>query len=216
MKYWYIKGNQVVAGSSEPPEIGSVKLDYDRVIEQEINDRLAEKELVVNPDNSNNLIIQDRIITDEQYREVTQDEVRMIRLGLLQESDWTQSEDSPLTAEKKAEWLTYRQALRDLPSTQFTHLDQVTWPEYGKTLKEFLGMTDSEAEAAVLEGNWNAVRLERDLLLSECDWTQGSDVPDSIKLNWQSYRQSLRDITNQSDPLNVTWPSKPGQPFWDR
>jgi len=87
---------------------------------------------------------------------------------------------------------------------------------YGKTLKEFLGMTDSEAEAAVLEGNWNAVRLERDLLLSECDWTQGSDVPDSIKLNWQSYRQSLRDITNQSDPLNVTWPTKPGQPFWDR
>ena len=87
---------------------------------------------------------------------------------------------------------------------------------YGKTLKEFLGMTDSEVEAAILEGNWNAVRFERDKLISEYDWTQGSDVPDSIKLKWQSYRQALRDITNQSDPLNVTWPAKPGQPFWDR
>ncbi len=129
MKYWYIKDDQIVAGSSEPPEIQSVKVDYDRVIEQEINPPLPEKELVVDPDNSDNLIIQDRIITDEQYREVTQDQVRMTRLGLLQESDWTQSEDSPLTAEKKTEWKTYRQALRDLPSTQFTHLDQVTWPE---------------------------------------------------------------------------------------
>ena len=77
---------------------------------------------------------------------------------------------------------------------------------YGQTLKEFLGMSDSEAEAAVLEGNWNAVRSERDQLLSKCDWTQGVDVPDSIKLAWQSYRQALRDMTNQSDPLNVTWP----------
>lgn len=46
---------------------------------------------------------------------------------LLQQSDWTQSNDSPLTAEKKQEWATYRQALRDLPSntTDFTN---PAWP----------------------------------------------------------------------------------------
>lgn len=35
---------------------------------------------------------------------------------LLQESDWTTSTDSPLTDEQKAEAVTYRQALRDLPA----------------------------------------------------------------------------------------------------
>ena len=32
-------------------------------------------------------------------------------------SDWTQGVDSPLTDEKKAEWATYRQTLRDLTTT---------------------------------------------------------------------------------------------------
>ena len=36
---------------------------------------------------------------------------------LLKQSDWTQMPDSPLTEEKKQEWQTYRQALRDLPQT---------------------------------------------------------------------------------------------------
>ena len=32
-------------------------------------------------------------------------------------SDWKQRADSPLSNSKKAEWATYRQALRDLPNT---------------------------------------------------------------------------------------------------
>lgn len=36
---------------------------------------------------------------------------------LLKETDFTQLSDAPITAEKKAEFATYRQALRDLPST---------------------------------------------------------------------------------------------------
>tara|TARA_B100000470_G_C19670164_1_gene337209 strand:+ start:266 stop:649 length:384 start_codon:yes stop_codon:yes gene_type:complete len=43
--------------------------------------------------------------------------IRDTRTGLLYESDWTQGEDVPLTEEKKAEWTTYRQELRDLPVT---------------------------------------------------------------------------------------------------
>tara|TARA_R110002126_G_C10439656_1_gene498834 strand:- start:601 stop:969 length:369 start_codon:yes stop_codon:yes gene_type:complete len=42
--------------------------------------------------------------------------LRLKRDALLTESDWTQVNDSPLTDAKKAEWATYRQALRDLPS----------------------------------------------------------------------------------------------------
>ena len=41
---------------------------------------------------------------------------RNTRTALLAESDWTQMADTALTTEKKAEWATYRQALRDLPT----------------------------------------------------------------------------------------------------
>jgi len=53
----------------------------------------------------------------------THDLVRSYREPLLSGSDWTQSSDSPLSAEKKAEWATYRQALRDL-----TNSDNVILP----------------------------------------------------------------------------------------
>ena len=54
----------------------------------------------------------------------------MIRTGLLNSCDWTQASDSPLTAEKKAEWVTYRQTLRDLPTAQssVTLFEDITWP----------------------------------------------------------------------------------------
>ena len=42
------------------------------------------------------------------------DAVRSHRDMLLMESDWTQMPDSPLSDSKKAEWATYRQALRDI------------------------------------------------------------------------------------------------------
>ena len=47
--------------------------------------------------------------------------IRMAHLRLhrnlqLQQSDWSVLADTALTDEKAAEWRTYRQALRDLPS----------------------------------------------------------------------------------------------------
>ena len=47
----------------------------------------------------------------------TLDHLRLIRKTLLQESDLTQASDSPLSNDKKAEWATYRQQLRDLPAS---------------------------------------------------------------------------------------------------
>ena len=41
----------------------------------------------------------------------------------LQVCDWTQGSDSPLTDEKKAEWATYRQELRDFPAGKTTQAD---------------------------------------------------------------------------------------------
>ena len=45
------------------------------------------------------------------------EELRQKRDLRLAGSDWTQMADSPLSNSKKAEWDTYRQALRDLPNT---------------------------------------------------------------------------------------------------
>ena len=56
--------------------------------------------------------------------------LRLKRDALLTESDWTQVNDSPLTDAKKTEWATYRQELRDLPSSHqsITNFDDVVFP----------------------------------------------------------------------------------------
>ena len=52
------------------------------------------------------------------------------RNNFLISSDWTQATDSPLSDSKKAEWQTYRQALRDIPTTNAdaTNRKTVNWP----------------------------------------------------------------------------------------
>tara|TARA_R100000773_G_C4164827_1_gene81061 strand:- start:54 stop:272 length:219 start_codon:yes stop_codon:yes gene_type:complete len=42
---------------------------------------------------------------------------RGLRNKKLAKCDWTQAPDSPLSDEKKKEWATYRQTLRDLTKT---------------------------------------------------------------------------------------------------
>jgi len=44
-------------------------------------------------------------------------EVKEYRNALLAWSDWTRLDDVTLTSDKKTEWQTYRQALRDFPAT---------------------------------------------------------------------------------------------------
>ena len=56
------------------------------------------------------------------------------------------------------------------------------------------------------------VRMERNQLLSQCDWTQASDSPLSTddKAAWAAYRQSLRDLTSAAGfPFTMTWPTAP-------
>lgn len=54
------------------------------------------------------------------------------------------------------------------------------------------------------------IRTDRDLCLSNSDWTQLPDVPQSVKDAWAPYRQALRDITQQPGfPTEVVWPAAP-------
>ena len=57
---------------------------------------------------------------------------------------------------------------------------------------------------------WEVVRRDRSRLLAGSDWTQLPDVPLATKAAWAEYRQALRDITSQSDPFNISWPTPPG------
>ncbi len=56
------------------------------------------------------------------------EEIRTQRDTLLAESDWTQMGDSPLADECKAQFVSYRQALRDV-TAQDDFPTEVTWPE---------------------------------------------------------------------------------------
>lgn len=68
--------------------------------------------------------------------------------------------------------------------------------------------TQSEIDARI-ENKWDEIREIRNELLKECDWTQLGDIPSETKTLWQNYRQELRDITNQLNPFNISWPAKP-------
>lgn len=48
----------------------------------------------------------------------------------LADSDWRLMPDSPMNAEQRESWATYRQALRDVPDNNATiqALDEVVWP----------------------------------------------------------------------------------------
>jgi hypothetical protein len=56
--------------------------------------------------------------------------MRSVRDNLLLKSDWTQMPDAPLTEAKRAEWVAYRQALRDVPqdNQSATSINDIIWP----------------------------------------------------------------------------------------
>ncbi len=56
------------------------------------------------------------------------------------------------------------------------------------------------------------IRFNRDKMLLESDWTQLPDSPlsDSKKAEWATYRQTLRDLTDNIDSFgSVTYPDAP-------
>jgi hypothetical protein len=62
-----------------------------------------------------------------------------------------------------------------------------------------------------LETQWENVRGQRNFLLAQTDYTDLPNTPISAqsKQNFLTYRQALRDVTTQSDPYNITWPTVP-------
>lgn len=70
--------------------------------------------------------------------------------------------------------------------------------------------SDSDISSSI-ELKWAEIREQRNVLLSDCDWTQFQDSPitGSKLTEYQTYRQELRDITTNENPFTLTWPTKP-------
>ena len=68
---------------------------------------------------------------------------------------------------------------------------------------------DDEAKAAwELAWKWTLIRRERTRLLAETDYLALKDS--TLSEDMKTYRQALRDVPkDNSDPDNITWPSKP-------
>lgn len=63
---------------------------------------------------------------------------------------------------------------------------------------------DALRTVEVTAATWDDVRAYRDRLLTRCDWTQGGDVPDAIRLKWQPVRAALRDLpANHETPASA-------------
>ena len=65
-----------------------------------------------------------------------------------------------------------------------------------------------EAREAAVE----SARAKRDRLLTESDWVtiRATDTGDPVPTEWLDYRQSLRDIPEQTGfPDNIDWPQEP-------
>ena len=74
-----------------------------------------------------------------------------------------------------------------------------------KTLNQKVWMNSPE----IIKNN---IRYNRDRLLADSDWTQLADSPlsSSKKTEWVTYRQSLRDLTDNVDSSGqVTYPTVP-------
>ena len=109
-----------------------------------------------------------------------------------------------------------------MPTSPFGITDDdystIQWMDSGNSLPTIDVINAKIAELDAAEP-MRLLREERFRLLAECDWTQGADVPNSIKTAWQTYRQALRDLPASASPkldsnydldlTSVTWPTKP-------
>ena len=72
---------------------------------------------------------------------------------------------------------------------------------------------DTAKDKRILDQKWADIRTERNRLLTESDWVvvkaKETHANASIPSDWVDYRTKLRDITKQSDPDDITWPTKP-------
>ena len=86
-------------------------------------------------------------------------------------------------------------------------------PDAPNTYSKFDHDTKQWVKRQTDEQRWDTVKSSRVNKLESSDWTDTlsakTRLGDSLYEQWQTYRQALRDITQQADPFNITWPTPP-------
>ena len=81
-------------------------------------------------------------------------------------------------------------------------------PAYQIDLNLSAFIQDAVENIQIADEGMVAVRKLRDKLLATTDWTQFNDVSmtDEQRTAWNTYRQALRDVPNNTP---IVWPVKP-------
>ena len=99
------------------------------------------------------------------------------------------------------EWLTYTTPSQKLTKNVDVYVDS------GKAYNCKVEATTTDERTTLINSQWSNIREERDEKLKETDWRASSDL--TLSDAWKNYRQALRDITTQSSPYSITWPTEP-------
>ena len=112
-----------------------------------------------------------------------------------------------------ADFLTQNNAVELIETLSFTTPTQKlssvdAYLEGGKAYNVKVEATTAEEQSALADEEWKLVRKKRNDLLAETDWRAFSDL--TLSDDWKNYRNDLRQIPQtQTDPYNITWPTKP-------
>jgi len=81
---------------------------------------------------------------------------------------------------------------------------------------EQFDIPSAERNAIVQAHYWKCVRAIRDEKLADTDWVvaRATELGEAVPSDYATYRQALRDITQQADPRQIEWPLLNGQPAW--
>ena len=118
---------------------------------------------------------------------------------------------STITDESLIEWDMYVVQPTPMPVNYIKNITEGTPTLIDGVYYKSWVETDATAEEISyrVENQWETIRIQRNELLTECDWTQLADIPSETKEAWTIYRQALRNITTQSSPFSINWPVKP-------
>ena len=115
--------------------------------------------------------------------------------------------DAPLSF---TETIDGKEVEKSFYETDYIHSNPVSGTHYhlkyvdNKIVKDDASLKDCQDKAM-----WATVRKTRDMKLEETDYFALQDQP-SMSDNMKNYRKNLRNVPqDQSDPYNITWPSKP-------
>ena len=108
-----------------------------------------------------------------------------------------------------------RSGVEEISGQWFTKF--IAGPVFADTTDSEGAVTTAADNEAAYKANIDAqaaeaVRTQRDIKLHDTDWTQVADsqLSDSAKADWVTYRQALRDLSAASGfPHTMAWPTKP-------